>query len=347
MEPLRQIAAVSLSGLTPAMPPTGMPICEMVDPRDLWVDPSYQRAVGERGIKQVVHHREVARMKKAKPSEITYAQASAELPAAEAAMQAESVEYTRAYGECIETLHRLYGVMAREKARALVAKHRYTALRKIVDKGDGEGKESVVYKLVLIENPFATLGLLDAVENGEITSHSQGSGGDDAAVTLQLAAINQTLLVGGLAKVSTKTEAQFLAAAHYCHLYERSQIGGARATDYSQVRVDTSGPQQDQISASQDDARAELMDAQRALGPEATAIVDQVVVYGGSVRTLAKRLGCGEGGQGRKRAERRLLQALDVLVDHFNLMPPETPRRRSWNDGSRAVIVDEEVKGQP
>lgn len=53
MEPLRQIAPVSLSGLTPAVPVTGMPICEMVDPRDLCVDPAYQRAVGERGIKQV------------------------------------------------------------------------------------------------------------------------------------------------------------------------------------------------------------------------------------------------------------------------------------------------------
>ncbi|SHE88422.1 hypothetical protein SAMN02745223_01315 [Devosia limi DSM 17137] len=50
---LRQIAPIGLIGLTPAKPETGMPICEMVDPRDLWVDPAYQRPVGERGIKQV------------------------------------------------------------------------------------------------------------------------------------------------------------------------------------------------------------------------------------------------------------------------------------------------------
>lgn len=297
-------------------------------------------------------------MKKAKPSQITFAQALAELPAAEAEMRARSEGFMLAYSHSVQALHRLHGDMARQRAGFLVAKHKVTELRQIVDKGDGEGKESVVYKLVLIENPFATLGLVDAVASGEITSHSSGGDGDNAAVALvddqtqrpdaartssqQLAAINQTLLVGGLARVSTKTEVQFLAAAHYCHLYERSQIGGAKATDYSQVRVDTSGPQQDQISAAQDDARAELMGAQRALGPEATAIVDQVVVYGGSVRTLAKRLGYAEGGQGRKRAERRLLQALDVLVDHFNLLPPDTPRRRAWNDGSRAVIVDDD-----
>jgi len=272
-------------------------------------------------------------MKKAKPSEITYAQASAELPAAEAAMQAESMEYTRAYGECIETLHRLHGVMAREKARALVARRRYTALREVVDKGDGEGKPAIVYRLV--DNPMITQGLLDAVTSGEVETKHEAS---------QLAAINQALLVGGLARVKGKTEAQFLAATRYCHLSERAQIGGAKATDYSQVRVDTSGPQQEQISTAQDDTRAELIAAHRALGAEATAIVDRVVVYGDSVRTLAKRLGYVEGGQGRKRAERRLLQALDVLVDHFNLLPPETPRRRSWNDGSRAVIVgDDEV----
>ncbi|MCF1744747.1 DUF6456 domain-containing protein [Paradevosia shaoguanensis] len=270
-------------------------------------------------------------MKKAKPSEITYAQAVAELPAAEAAMLAESEEYARAYSEGVKVLHRLHAVMAKEKARALVARRRYTALRGVVDKGDGEGKPAIVYRLV--DNPMITQGLLDAVTNGEVETKHEAS---------QLAAINQTLLVGGLARVKGKTEAQFLAATRYCHLSERSQIGGAKATDYSQVRVDTSGPQQDQISAAQDDARAELMGAQRALGPEATAIVDQVVVYGGSVRTLAKRLGYAEGGQGRKRAERRLLQALDVLVDHFNLLPPDTPRRRAWNDGSRAVIVDDD-----
>lgn len=51
--PLRQVAPISIAGLTPAMPATGIPICEMVDPRTLWVDPAYQRLVGEKGLKQV------------------------------------------------------------------------------------------------------------------------------------------------------------------------------------------------------------------------------------------------------------------------------------------------------
>lgn len=42
---LRQIAPIGLVGITPAIPATGMPICELVDPRDLWVDPAYQRQV--------------------------------------------------------------------------------------------------------------------------------------------------------------------------------------------------------------------------------------------------------------------------------------------------------------
>ncbi|GHA13580.1 hypothetical protein GCM10007989_05220 [Devosia pacifica] len=51
--PLRQVRPIALTGLIPAAPTTGAPICEMVDPRDLWVDPAYQRSVGEKGLKQV------------------------------------------------------------------------------------------------------------------------------------------------------------------------------------------------------------------------------------------------------------------------------------------------------
>jgi hypothetical protein len=51
--PLRQIQPVGLTGLTPKAPSSGVPTFDMVDPRDLWVDPAYQRPVGEKGIRQV------------------------------------------------------------------------------------------------------------------------------------------------------------------------------------------------------------------------------------------------------------------------------------------------------
>jgi hypothetical protein len=148
------------------------------------------------------------------------------------------------------------------------------------------------------------------------------------------------VLVGGLARVKGKTEAQFLAASRYCHLFECSQIGPMQATDYAQVRVDTSGPRQDQISASQDATRAELEGARGALGARAASVVDQVVIFGASIRSLAKKMGLGEGGQGRRKAEKELLEALDVLAKHFNLLPKETGKPRGWTDGTKAVKGD-------
>jgi len=46
---IRPIAPISVAGLTPKSPETGMPICEVVDPTTLHVDPAYQRNVGEKG----------------------------------------------------------------------------------------------------------------------------------------------------------------------------------------------------------------------------------------------------------------------------------------------------------
>jgi hypothetical protein len=269
--------------------------------------------------------------RKSKPAEITYEQAIAELPAATAALQAESAEYRQAYQRSVEELHRLHGVMAKERSRSLSAQLRVDHLRAVIDKGGGEGKAAIVYRLV--ENPMITQGLIDAVANGEVQTNHKAS---------QMAAINQMLLVGGLARVKGKNEAQFLAAARYCHLYEVSQIGAAKAIDYEQVRVVTSSPRSDPTNARQDELRRELDGARDALGARAASIVDIVVVYGNSLRSLAVKLGYGEGGQARRRAERELLQALDVLVAYFKMIPDEAPKHRRWTDGSKAAVVRDE-----
>lgn len=53
MSTLNRIRALRISDLSPAQPATGEPICERVDPSSLYVDHSYQRNVGERGVKQI------------------------------------------------------------------------------------------------------------------------------------------------------------------------------------------------------------------------------------------------------------------------------------------------------
>jgi hypothetical protein len=50
---VRAIVPVSIAGLTPVAPPTGMPIFESIRPTDLFVDPAYQRDISERGMQQV------------------------------------------------------------------------------------------------------------------------------------------------------------------------------------------------------------------------------------------------------------------------------------------------------
>jgi hypothetical protein len=255
----------------------------------------------------------MSKPRKGKP--LTYEQAVAELPAAEAALSAESAEYSYAYEQSVRELHRLYGVMAREKVRTATARLRVDTLRDIVDKGNGAGKRALTFRLV--PNPMITQGLLNAAAEGEIETQHEAS---------QAAAFNEVLLVGGLARVKSKTEAQFLAAAKYCNLYEQSQIGGARATDYTKIRVNTAGPGPDQTNARRQEASAELDGARKALGRRAASIVDHVVVYGASIRDLAQKIGHGSGGQGRRRAEAELLAALDVLVDLFGLVPGIAPQ---------------------
>ncbi|MDX3929280.1 MAG: hypothetical protein QHC90_26195 [Shinella sp.] len=50
---IRPIAPISIAGIEPGTPPTGMPIFELVKPTELFIDPSYQRDVGERGLRQI------------------------------------------------------------------------------------------------------------------------------------------------------------------------------------------------------------------------------------------------------------------------------------------------------
>lgn len=50
---LRPIEPVNIAGLDVGEPENVEPICELVDPRTLFVDPMYQRSIGERGLKKI------------------------------------------------------------------------------------------------------------------------------------------------------------------------------------------------------------------------------------------------------------------------------------------------------
>lgn len=71
---LRPIEPISIAGLDIAPPETGEPICERVDPRTLFVDPTYQREIGERGLRQIRRVVEAFDWKKFKPPICAYAE---------------------------------------------------------------------------------------------------------------------------------------------------------------------------------------------------------------------------------------------------------------------------------
>lgn len=262
---------------------------------------------------------------KAKP--LTRDQAKAKLPAAEQAMRTSSDAYSASLNQCLEALQSHFDVIAKAKARSILDRHRFEELTRQAD--TWEPDDNRVRRSRLATDPSVTRGLLEAVANGEIETRHQEQKNTPH---------NMVLLIGGLARVSSVNELQTLAAMRYLNLYERSQIGGARATDYEQVKVDTSGPKQDQISAAQDDARTAFGLAQDALTNRERGIIDMVVIGGASLRKLTDKLGY-KGGEGRRKATRDLLKAVDALVRHFKLDPEARKRAHNWNDGSKAEIA--------
>lgn len=71
---VRVISPVSIAGLTANVPATGMPIFELVRPSDLYVDPTYQRNVSEKGMRQIRRIIEHFEWTKYKPPICAYAE---------------------------------------------------------------------------------------------------------------------------------------------------------------------------------------------------------------------------------------------------------------------------------
>lgn len=126
--------------------------------------------------------------------------------------------------------------------------------------------------------------------------------------------VNLIGLIGGLARIADVTEVQEEAAARYRRAWDAAQLGGARAVDYAQVRVDGAGFGSLDVESFGASARAEYSAAARYLGLMRSSLVERVVVHDQSIRSIA---GAGRRAQVRTRDE--LLAALDDLAVHFGL----------------------------
>lgn len=245
---------------------------------------------------------------------VTYEEAVDELPAAENAVVTASLAYSQAYDDALAALARCNGVINAEGKRLMAARSHRDTLKAVVEKG--QGARAPV--MATVENPHITDGLREEDEN--------------AAAFIQ-APMNMVELIGGLARVQGVNKAQINAAAKYRALHERAQLGGGRATDYSAVKVDTSGPTEEMVEAIGAQARAEYMEAVQALGMQQSSLIERVIVHDVSLREIAVSLGLGDSGGARKKARAMLFEALNKLVDHFKLMP-HAKRPRHWDDGT-------------
>jgi hypothetical protein len=126
-------------------------------------------------------------------------------------------------------------------------------------------------------------------------------------------AMNMVEYIGGLSRLSGASEMQIMAAAKYRQVYDRAQIGGARAVDYAAVKVDTSGPSDDPLAGRVADDLEAYKRAVRHLGMMTSALVERVVCHDSALTTR------GMGARARARAKDELFTALDDLAEHFKL----------------------------
>ncbi|WP_169194951.1 hypothetical protein [Devosia sp. MC1541] len=125
--------------------------------------------------------------------------------------------------------------------------------------------------------------------------------------------MNLVEYIGGLARLEGVSELQIMAAAKYRNAYDRAQIGGARAVDYAAVKVDTSGPREDVLTASVADALETYRRAAQFLGMIRSNLIERVVCHD---QSLTHR---GMSARTRARAKQDLFEILDDLATHFKL----------------------------
>jgi hypothetical protein len=129
-----------------------------------------------------------------------------------------------------------------------------------------------------------------------------------------MVAVNLNEMIGGLARIDSRTEIHVEAAMRYRNLFDRAQIGGAKALDYAAVKVDTSGPSELAVFEVGADARSSYSAAMRHLGMLRSSLVERIVCHDQSLGAVA-----GRSGAARARVRNDLFTALDDLAVYFKL----------------------------
>lgn len=156
--------------------------------------------------------------------------------------------------------------------------------------------------------------------------------------------VNLTELIGGLARVREKTEAQVQGAAKFRNVAERAIIGGAKAIDYEVVRVDSSGPAENREIVTTEDARRQFMGAVTRLGGAGShlhLVAEKIIVHGMTITQAAESIIGKSGGAARRRVTDDVLEAATILAEQFGFAADRTSRAKaaSWSDGSQQTFT--------
>lgn len=248
-------------------------------------------------------------MPKANSKPITFEQASKRLPKEQSKREVLLAKYQRAHADYhaahdhLATSFKALSCATDDIARNQTVIDR---LRSIVDLGPAPS----VAQEKEVDAPLMTDA--EFLHQKEINPDIENVGKSKAMFSMDE-------FIGGFSRYPNREEHHEQAAARYLSLYERAQIGGAKATDYSLPSVDRSGPSQDTALVVGEDARREFLKLKTTLGVSRANLLEAVIVG----RTPARRIAAHRVGNndvtGRAVAEvaQEVKDALEAAAAYF------------------------------
>lgn len=245
--------------------------------------------------------------KSAKP--ISFDQAAKRLPIEQSKREVLLGSYQRAHAEyhaAHDHLASSFKALSRATDDIVRNQAVIDRLREIVDLGPGA--------------PAAEFKVVDAplMTDAEFL-HQKEANPDFENVGKSTARFSMDEFIGGFSRYPNREDHHEQAAARYLSLYERAQIGGAKATDYSMPIVDRSGPTEDIAMINGEDARREFKGVKTALGADRTRLIERVIVGRISARRIASER-CGNAdvtGRAVAQVAQEVKDALEVAAAHF------------------------------
>lgn len=219
------------------------------------------------------------------------------------------------------------------KARVKAAQRVKAAALPARSQPSGMGVEVIARRQV--DNPLMTAALLE-----HQLEHQLGAPGPLPPGKIEVE-VKLTELIGGMARIGRRTQLQELAAARYRVLFDQAQIGGARAIDYSAVRVDVSGAPAGLVFEVGEEARQAYRRAVQRLGMIGSSRFEKVVCHNMSVRQLQQLIGEAAGHAGWDRTAALLLGMAEELAELFQFKLVARGGQGLRSDGAAPTQIDE------